>query len=941
MQSRSLSPLRLLSAVILAGSGLVLSCGGGDGTSNEGSISLSVTPTSASVQQGGSVQVTGTITRSGGFTGTVAFAVSGNIPTGLTGSVGTISTSGTTSTATITLQTTAATPAGTYPITVTGTGSGVSSSSATFTLTVTAAPAGSYTLSLTPTSLSINQGSNGSVTVNINRTNFPTGVTLTAENLPTGVTAAFSPASPVTANSTTLTLTASATATTGTTNITIRGSTPGASPENTAAAVADQTVTLSLTVNVTTAGSYTLSATPATLSFAQGAGGTSTININRTGGFAASVALAVTGQPANMTATLNPTSTTTNSSTLTITTTAAVAAGNYTLTITGTATGVANQTTTVAVTVTSAGNYTLSASPTSLSFAQGAGGTSTININRTGGFAGSVALAVTGQPANLTATLNPTSTTTNSSTLTVTTTAAVVAGNYTLTITGTSTGLADQTTTVAITVTSAGNYTLSATPASLSFAQGAGGSSTININRTGGFAGSVALAVTGQPANLTATLNPTSTTTNSSTLTITTTGAVAVGNYTLTITGTATGLTNQTTTVSVTVTGSGGGGSVTVDFSGCAVTNRAIWFAGNSNGTWTAVTGVNNVYTFNVSGGRGGYAYVTQNNTVFNTTVIYLSQAELTAGTIQICGTVVAPSGKTVNGSVSGVSGFTQSVFISLGNAVGTASQFVPNWTLQNVIDGNNDLVAWMSDILAGPSASDRGLFMRGINPANNANIGVLNMTGASSFAPASGTATVTGLVGGESVTGSMGYLTGAGCRSGFLYNILSGSASMTLYGVPAAQQQATDFHMLTMTAANGTTSFRTLIDVFHTMGNRTVPLGPAITATVTSLGGNYKRLQVVSTLPPEYQSSATFQYYTGDGSRVVTITASAAWIGGTNLTLALDNFTGLAGWLDSYAPGSGASVNWTLSESGFTNFVNSFCNEGARIRVGTLNGTN
>ncbi len=945
MQSRSPSLTSLLGAAVLIASSLVASCGGGDGTSTGGSISLSVSPTSGSVQQGGSLQVTGTITRSDGFTGNVSFAVTGSsLPAGLSGSASNIVTSGDVTTATITLATTSATPAGTYQITVTGSGSGVTSSSVTFSLTVTAAPVASYTLSVNPATVSVVQGNTATTTVSIARTNFTGAVTLAVEGLPSGVTASFNPASPVTANSTVLTLTATGTATTGVSTVTIRGTTPGQAPENTASAIADQTVTLQLTVTAASGtGNFTLSATPATLSFAQGAGGTSTVNVNRTGGFTGNVALAVTGAPANMTASLNPTSTTGNTSTLTVTTTATVAPGSYTLTITGTFSGLANQTTTIAVTVTSAGSYTLSATPTTLSLAQGAGGTSTININRTGGFTGSVALAVTGAPANMTASMSPTPTTANSSTLTITTTAAVAAGNYTLTITGTFAGLADQTTTVAVTITSAGNYTLSATPTTLSFAQGAGGTSTININRTGGFAGSVALAVTGAPANMTATMNPTSTTTNSSTLTITTTGSVATGNYTLTITGTATGLTNQTTTVGVTVSSSGGGGNVTVDFSACAATARAIWFAGNSNGTWTAVTGVNNVYSFSVSGGKGGYAYVTQNGTSYSLLVFYLTQTELTSGTINICGTSTPPAGKTIMGSVTGPSGFTQSVSVSLGGATATASQAQPNFTLQNVADGSQDLVAWMNDFLVGPSASDRGLFMRAINPPNLSNVGVLNMTGGSSFAAATATATLTGLSGGETVFGSMSYLTGAACQAGFLYSILTGGASMTITGVPAGQQQATDFHQFTVSAsttAGTNTSSRFLIQSFHTLANRAFDMGPGYSGTVTSLGGTYKRLQVVSTVPAVYQTFyAAFIYYNADASRSVTITASPGWIGGSSLTLGLDDFSGLAGWLDTYAPASGAAVTYSASVGGFSGAFTTFCSEGAILRTSAFTG--
>ena len=837
MQSRTFSLVSLVGVAILAGSGLVLSCGGGDGTSNEGAISLSVSPTSASVQQGGSVQVTGTITRSGGFSGTVSFAVSGSIPTGLTGSVGTISTSGNVSTATITLQTTSATPAGTYPITVTGSGSGVTSSSVTFTLTVTAAPVGSYTLSLTPPSATLTQGGNTTVTVNINRTNFPAGVTMTAENLPSGVTASFNPVSPVTANSTVLTLTATGTATTGTTNVTIRGSTPGLGPENAAAAVADQTVTLSLTVNPSSGG----------------------------------------------------------------------------------------------------GSFTLSASPPTLTFAQGGNGTSTITVNPTGGFSGTVALSVTGQSANMTATVSPTSTT-NTSTLTVTTTSGVAAANVTLTITGTS-GAITQTTTVTVTITAAGSFTLSATPPTLSFAQGGNGSSTININRTGGFAGNVALSVTGQVANMTATVTPTSTTGTTATLNVTTTGAVAAGLVTLTITGTSGSIT-QTTTVAVTVTSTGGGGNVTVSFAACAVSGQAIWFAGLNGSTWTQITGVANVYSFSVNQSKGGYAYVTQNGSNFTTTVIYLTQTELTSGTINICGTTTPPTGRTVTGTAAGFgAGLFTSVNVAFGGAFATASSGVPGFTLQNVANGAQDLVMWRSDLIAGPSASDRGLIERALNPANN-QLGTKDMTGGTSFAAATATATITGLVGGETITGGMSYAVGPSCFTGSLYSFLTGSASQPMFGVPAGSQAGTDFHQFSIFTSSGNPpaiSGRTHTESFNTLANRTIALAANFTGTVSIVTAPYKALQVTGTIPTGYtNAAASLTYFTQDGTKAVAITASPGWIGGSALTLGFADLTA-QGYLAAWGPTG--TVNYTAAVAGFANFVNTFCAEGAIVRTAFFSG--
>ena len=76
-----------------------------------------------------------------------------------------------------------------------------------------------------------------------------------------------------------------------------------------AASTSPQTVTLSGT-GTSTAGSFTLSASPTTLTVAQGASGTFKVTVTPTGGFNQAVALACTGLPANSTCTAAPTSVT-------------------------------------------------------------------------------------------------------------------------------------------------------------------------------------------------------------------------------------------------------------------------------------------------------------------------------------------------------------------------------------------------------------------------------------------------------------------------------------------------------------------------------------------------------------------------------------------------------------------------------------------------------
>ena len=104
-------------------------------------------------------------------------------------------------------------------------------------------------------------------------------------------------------------------------------------------------------------------------------------------------------------------------------------------------------------------------------------------------------------------------------------------------------------------------FSISASPASLSIAQGSNGTSTISTAVTSGSAATVSLSASVSPTGPTAALNPTSVTAGgSSTLTVTVGATVATGTYTVTVTGLE-GSVSHNAVVTVTVTTSGGGGS--------------------------------------------------------------------------------------------------------------------------------------------------------------------------------------------------------------------------------------------------------------------------------------------------------------------------------------------------------------------------------------------
>jgi PKD repeat protein len=154
-------------------------------------FTLAASPGSQTIAQGAGTSYTATVTGGAGFTGTVAFAVSG-LPAGATASFAPASVTGSGSTA-MSVSTAGSTPAGTYTLHVTGT-SGPVSHSANVTLVVSTA--GDFSVSASPASRTINSGATTSFNVTITPSQgFSSNVTLSVGSLPRFVTATFQPAS--------------------------------------------------------------------------------------------------------------------------------------------------------------------------------------------------------------------------------------------------------------------------------------------------------------------------------------------------------------------------------------------------------------------------------------------------------------------------------------------------------------------------------------------------------------------------------------------------------------------------------------------------------------------------------------------------------------------------------------------------------------------------
>jgi subtilase family serine protease len=308
--------------------------------------------------------------------------------------------------------------------------------------------------------------------------------------------------------------------------------------------------------------SFTLSASPSSVTVTQGGSGTSTISVTDVGGFTGSVTLAASGLPSGVTAAFG-TNPTTGTSVLTLTASATATTGAATVTITGTS-GSLTASTTIALTVNSSATpaFSVSASPTSVSVAQGSSGTSTITVTSTGGFNSATTLSASGLPSGVTAkfSTNPVTPPANgsaTSTLTLTASSSATVGTATVTITGTS-GSTSHSATITLTVTasSSPNFTLSLSPSSFTIDDNGSVSTTLTVTSVGGFHSAVTLSVNEFPTDVSATAsaNPVTPPANgSTTVTITwsATRRAPTGTTTIELIGTSGSTTNE---IPVTIT---------------------------------------------------------------------------------------------------------------------------------------------------------------------------------------------------------------------------------------------------------------------------------------------------------------------------------------------------------------------------------------------------
>ena len=179
-------------------------------------------PASTAVDPGGGAAYTITVAAVNGFADSVALTVSG-LPAGASASFAPAQlTSGSSQ---LTVTTSASTPPGEYPLTITGTSGGLSHQTVSALVVNQPPPPPDFTLGVAPSSVSVTRGTAATYTVSSSGTGgFAADVALSATGLPPEVSTVFSPQSIVGGTgSSQLTLSTSAAMQPGTYSVTITG----------------------------------------------------------------------------------------------------------------------------------------------------------------------------------------------------------------------------------------------------------------------------------------------------------------------------------------------------------------------------------------------------------------------------------------------------------------------------------------------------------------------------------------------------------------------------------------------------------------------------------------------------------------------------------------------------------------------------------------------
>jgi hypothetical protein len=351
----------------------------------------------------------------------------------------------------------------------------------------------------------------------------------------------------------------------------------------------------------------------------------------------------------------------------------------------------------------------------------------------------------------------------------------------------------------------------------------------------------------------------------------------------------------------------------------CASEAPAFFAFQNEGGGWTRVTpSAGSAFAFQATE-KVGIAMTFVFGSATFTDVFFATAADLEPLSGVAC--TEAVGNKTLNGSVANVATGERAV-VSMSGAEETVAPPQNSFTFAGIADGPQDIIAHRDVVGVSSDVPNRVIVRRGVNLTNGATIPVLNF-GTEGAAPATHSATITGLTSGENNYFDIFFSTATGTSHTLFQSPFFGAGAQTIYGIPSSLTQSGDLHRIDLNAdASNVTSYRSLRHFYRNPDNKTLALGPSLNSPSVSSFGNtpYVRLRATLASQSEYGSFATAFFIQGQASeRSFFVTETSGYRGGTptSWTLEIPDVTGAGGFPTSAGLQSGQNTLWFVEAYG------------------------
>lgn len=468
-----------------------------------------------------------------------------------------------------------------------------------------------------------------------------------------------------------------------------------------------------------------------------------------------------------------------------------------------------------------------------------------------------------------------------------------------------------------------GSFLLALNPQNVSAGPGAALTTALHIARNN-FPGVIQLTATATAnSGIVATLVGTNPAVGDDlTMNVTVPGALGAGTYTVKVTGTS-----GTTTAEVIYTielSTGQASTATWTF--CPTSGLPLFVARqDGNGPWTAVTGVNNSYSFPVATQSGAIAYVVpRSGGGTQLVVFYGSLADLQSQGGHACAGGTGAT-KTINGAMVNT-GMANNVGVSLGPVFKYLNGSTGTFQFAAVPPGSVDLIGATLLSSGGTTQLLKMLLRANQNIADNGAIATMDFAGTEAFVPTSGTLTMVNTLGQITAMSEFWHSTNNALSPFFVEASSSTATSRTVYAVPASKLNVGDTHWISVDALTGTgntTEIRTTATSWSGVGaGPQLTFGPALDQPMVTVLATapVPRLHAIFNWQSEYPRlwQADFVQSAGASRRVfIQVTAGYRGPGGL-VTLDIPDLSGVAGWSNSYGLVTGVQASWNILASGW-----------------------